>query len=102
VGQRYQNPFKGKPHIAFKRETTRYDGTAPNSIGFSINETWGALKRCWRGYKIAMYKEYDTDRATLYAKRIRKLQLELGIPILEFPALGLYGIDPADVDLMCD
>lgn len=102
MGLQYHNPFKGLPHEAYKRPTTRYDGDAPYSIGFSKNETWGALKRCWLAYRAAAFREHDINRATKYARRIRKLQFELGITILEFPNVGLYGTNPEDVDLMCE
>jgi hypothetical protein len=101
MGLKYHNPFKGIPHEAYKRPTTRDNGPSPNGI-LSVNPTWGALKRCWVGYRIAMFRENDTDRASLYAKRIRKLQYELDIAISEFPQLGIYGHDPYDVDLFCD
>jgi hypothetical protein len=101
VGIIYGDPFRGKPHRGFKRPTTRDDGPSPNGI-LSINPIWGALKKCWLGYRIAFSREKDMERATLYAKRIRKLQYDLGIPITEFPHLGLVGRSPYDVDLFCD
>jgi len=98
-------PF-GKAQRGLTRKTTRYDGDAPHSIGYSINQTWGALMLCWRAYKIAAKDWHginlDTDKAMKYAKRIRKLQCELGISISEFPNLGLYGTDPDDGDFMAD
>lgn len=101
MGLKYHNPFQGRPHEAYRRPTTRYDGDTPNHPAFTINETWGALKRCWRGYRIA--KKYgDGERMKLYAKRIRKLQFELGISIADFPDIGLFGTDPEDVRLSCD
>ena len=101
VGLRYRNPFKGRPHEGYKRPTTRYDGDTPYHPAFTINESWGALKRCWRGYRIAK-KDGDGKLMILYAKRIRKLQFELGIAISEFPDLGLFGTDAESVDLTCD
>ena len=66
----------------------------------------GGLKKCWRAYKIATKDwhgmKLDEAEALKYALRIRKLQWELEIRISEFPDLGLYGTDPADVDLMTD
>lgn len=101
MGLKYHNPFQGRPHEAYKRPTKRYDGDAPHSEGFSINETWGALKRCWRGYRIAK-KDRDNELMVLYASRIRKLQFELDISISEFSDIGIVGNTPDDVDVMCD
>ena len=100
MGIIYRNPFAAEPHLAQKRKTTRDDGFAPNSIGFSINQTWGALKRCWRAFRIAK-KDGDWENMQKYAKRIRKLQYELDVTISEFPDIGIIGSDPHDVDLMC-
>ena len=88
-----------------RRPTTRYDGDTPNHPAFTINETWGALKRCWLAYNIAARDDRnrnDDEKALKYAKRIRKLQFELGISIAEFPQLGLFGTEPESVDLSCD
>jgi hypothetical protein len=101
VGLRHRNAFKGRPNVGYRRPTTRFDGDAPYHPAFTINETWGALKRCWRAYKIAK-KDGDTELMLLYAKRIRKLQFELGIGIAEFIDLGLFGTEPEDVELICN
>jgi hypothetical protein len=61
-----------------------------SNSGHSVGQTWGALKRCWRGYHIAR-KDDDYDRIELYARRIRKLQYELGIAVSEFPDIDLFG-----------
>jgi hypothetical protein len=106
VGLRYRNPFMGRPHEAYKRPTIRYDGDTPNQPGFTINETWGALKRCWTAYRIAARdrhgKNIDNAKALKYAKRIRKLQFELGVEITEFPELDLFGTEPESVELTCE
>ena len=51
-------------------------------------QTWAALKKCWRAYKIAKVKG-EKENMVKYAKRIRSLQLELGVPQAPFPELGL-------------
>jgi hypothetical protein len=66
--------------------------------GYSVGQTWGALKRCWRGYHIAS-KDDDYELMLLYAKRIQKLQFELDIEVADFPDLGLSW---EDLDLDCD
>jgi len=51
-------------------------------------QTWGALKKAWKGYKIAKAQN-DREKMLEYAKRIRKLQKELGLEVSKFPHLGL-------------
>ena len=51
-------------------------------------QTWAALKKCWRAYKIAKVKS-ERENMMKYAKRIRSLQLELGLPQASFPELEL-------------
>lgn len=51
-------------------------------------QTWAALKKSWRAYKIAKVK-VEKENMVEYAKRIRSLQLELGLPQASFPELGL-------------
>ena len=51
-------------------------------------QTWGALRKAWKGYKIAKAQN-DVEKMRLYAERIRKLQKELGLEQSKFPHLGL-------------
>lgn len=55
---------------------------------FTEGQTWGALKKAWRGYRIAKVQG-DRARMEEYAKKIRTLQGELGIKQATFPELGL-------------
>ncbi|HET7149014.1 MAG TPA: hypothetical protein VFI73_11000, partial [Candidatus Nitrosopolaris sp.] len=41
--------------------------------GFYDTETWGALRKCWTGFKIAKV-DGDTKKMEYYAKGIRKFQ----------------------------
>ena len=54
---------------------------------FSKGQTWGALKKAWKAYKIANIQKDDSKME--YATRIRTLQGELSIKQSEFPNLGL-------------
>lgn len=45
---------------------------------FTTGQTWGALKKAWKGYKIAK-AQGDNTKMTEYARKIRTLQGELGI-----------------------
>ena len=55
---------------------------------YTKGQTWAALKKAWRAYKIAKAKN---DKAAMlkYAERIRTLQKELGLPPARFPNVGL-------------
>tara|TARA_B100000949_G_C13978728_1_gene324213 strand:- start:160 stop:339 length:180 start_codon:yes stop_codon:yes gene_type:complete len=55
---------------------------------YSKGQTWGALKKAWKAYKIAKVKN-DKPRLTEYATRIRTLQNELGVAQAKFPELGM-------------
>ncbi len=57
-------------------------------MAFTTGQTWGALKKAWRAYKIAKAQQKKEDMMT-YAQRIRTLQKELGLPPSKFPDLGL-------------
>jgi hypothetical protein len=57
-------------------------------MSFSKGQTWGALKKAWRGYKVAKVQKNKADMMK-YAERIRTLQKELGLTQAKFPELGL-------------
>ena len=54
----------------------------------TTGQTWAALKKSWRAYKIAKVKDEKTNMVE-YAKRIRSLQKELGVAQATFPDLDL-------------
>lgn len=55
---------------------------------YTKGQTWGALKRAWKGYTIAKAKNNKVDMF-LYAERIRTLQKELGLPQSKFPNIAI-------------
>jgi hypothetical protein len=55
---------------------------------FTKGQTWGALKKAWRGYRIAKVQN-DKARMVEYAKKIKTLQSELGVKQATFPELNL-------------
>ena len=55
---------------------------------YTKGQTWGALKKAWKGYKIAKVQN-DKEKMKEYAGRIRTLQGELGVAQAKFPDLGL-------------
>jgi len=58
------------------------------SSSHSTGQTWAALKKSWRAYKIAKVKG-ESEKMVEYAKRIRTLQKELGLSPAKFPGLEL-------------
>jgi len=59
-----------------------------SSEKFTKGQTWGALKKAWKAYKIAKVQN-DRKKMEEYAKRIQTLQKELGLTVAKFPDLGL-------------
>lgn len=55
---------------------------------YTKGQSWGALKKAWRGYKVAKVQNNMEDMKK-YAERIRTLQSELGLVQAKFPELGL-------------
>jgi hypothetical protein len=78
-----------RDYLALKNMYTRKDRNLIYS-GFYDTETWSGLCKCWKGYKIAK-AEFDTVRMEYYAEGIRKFARQLGIPVMDFPQLGLEG-----------
>jgi len=58
------------------------------SSQYTKGQSWGALKKAWRGYKVAKVQKNAEDMKK-YAERIRTLQSELGLVQAKFPELGL-------------
>ena len=63
-------------------------GDRMSGTRFSDGQTWGALRKCWKAYKIAKAQN-DREKMIEYAKRIQTLQKELGIEVSKFPHLNL-------------
>jgi hypothetical protein len=62
--------------------------TSNGENNFSTGQSWGALRKAWKGYRIAKVHN-DNERMTEYANKIRKIQGELGISVASFPNLGI-------------
>lgn len=58
------------------------------AMSHTKGQTWAALKKSWKAYKIAKVKN-ETENMREYATRIRSLQNELGVPQAKFPELNL-------------
>lgn len=74
---------------SLKKQYTRRDKICLDS-GYYDTETWGALKKCWRGYKIAK-SESDYKNMEYYAKGIATRQVK-----------GLEGHEHSSDFLCCD
>jgi hypothetical protein len=59
-----------------------------NGQNFTVGQSWGALRKAWKGYRIAKVQSDDT-KMTEYANKIRKIQGELNIAVSSFPNLGI-------------
>jgi hypothetical protein len=55
---------------------------------FSKGQSWGALRKAWKGYRIAKVQN-DNSKMTEYATKIRKIQGELGVQVSIFPNLAI-------------
>ena len=56
---------------------------------FTTGQSWGALRKAWKGYRIAKVQG-DNARMREYATKIRKIQGELGISVASFPHLSIH------------
>jgi hypothetical protein len=59
-----------------------------NNQNYTVGQSWGALRKAWKGYRIAKLQSDDT-KMTEYANKIRKIQGELNIAVSSFPNLGI-------------
>jgi len=65
--------------------TSLHNSTRSN---FTIGQSWGALRKAWKGYRIAKVQG-DNGKMREYATKIRKIQGELGISVASFPNVGI-------------
>lgn len=70
----------------YKRGLKYGDRLLPS--GYFEGQTWGALNKCWLGFVIAKEK-LEWDKIEIYAKRIKKLERELGIEVTDFSEWGI-------------
>jgi hypothetical protein len=80
-------------HVIISRDMTAIMSLHPEAAqqtenSFSTGQSWGALRKAWKGYRIAKVQG-DNGKMTEYATKIRKIQGELGISLASFPNLGL-------------
>jgi hypothetical protein len=64
------------------------DQNGDNKSRYAKGQTWGALKKAWKGYRIAKVQN-DEPNMKKYSQRIMTLQDELGLPQTQFKGLSL-------------
>jgi hypothetical protein len=101
LGQyRFQNQQFPQPslRVYHRLQTAEKDRKLPS--GYTIGQTWGALKKAWLAYCIALNKNED-EKTLLYASIVQKLQRELDIPVREFAEVDMFGsvIDKEESEL---
>ena len=62
---------------------------------YYTNQTYGALNKSWLGFTIAKVKNED-DKIEMYARRIQKLEKQLGRAVTDFSNWGLNNIEKLD------
>ena len=55
---------------------------------FTTGQSWGALRKAWKGYRIAKVQA-DDAKMREYAAKIRKIQTELKVSVASFPHLDI-------------
>ena len=58
---------------------TRYCISWIHMSTYTTGQTWGALRKAWKAYKIAKV-QHDSAKMKEYSERIRTLQTQLGVP----------------------
>ena len=80
-------------HVSISTDMTaimslHQEASTQQENGFTTGQSWGALRKAWKGYRIAKVQD-DNTKMTEYATKIRKIQEELGISRASFPHLGI-------------
>jgi hypothetical protein len=79
-----RNPNALSSNLKGERGMTAEDRkSAELPCGYTVAESWAALRKCWLAFYITK-SQGDTSQMGEYAKRIRKLQAEMGIKPTHF------------------
>jgi hypothetical protein len=70
--------------MSLQNETATTTGS-----NFTTGQSWGALRKAWKGYRIAKVHG-DNAKMREYAAKIRKIQGELGVSVASFPHLDIH------------
>jgi hypothetical protein len=77
--------------LSLNKQLARRDGILLDS-GFYDTETWGGLRKCWKGFKIAK-SDGDTKNMEYYANGIRRALLVPMNQLHENHTLGMWAIN---------
>jgi hypothetical protein len=80
----WNNPNALSSHL--QNETLLDTDDRKNSrlpCGYTLAQSWDALRKCWKGFYISKSKN-NSGGMSEYARRIRKLQEEMGIQVTKF------------------
>jgi hypothetical protein len=83
-----QSLITGSTTIDFPSKIALPHLPTPTMAQYQTGQIWGALRKAWKGYRIAKV-QHDNTRMREYATRIKTLQGQLGVPLATFPDLGL-------------
>ena len=80
-------------HVSISTDMTaimslHQEASTQQENGFTTGQSWGALRKAWKGYRIAKVQD-DNAKMIEYATKIRKIQEELGVSRASFPQLGI-------------
>ena len=79
--------------LKYEKKGQKYYDILPSL--YYTNQTYGALNKCWLGFVIAKEKE-EWDKLDMYARRIQKLERQLGREVTDFSNWGLNNIEKLD------
>ena len=82
----WSNKLDGKTRLRMRNEVRNIMSILPSL--YYTNQTYGALNKCWLGFTIAKVKN-EADKIEMYARRIQKLEKQLGRAVTNFSNWGI-------------
>lgn len=67
---------------------TNTSSEVKSETSFTIGQSWGGLRKAWKGYRIAKVND-DKEKMREYATKIRNIQEQLGVTKASFPHIGI-------------
>jgi hypothetical protein len=88
MGYKYQLADLQRDMTALMSLNQETSATQNADSTFTAGQSWGALRKAWKGYRIAKVQS-DDAKMREYAAKIRKIQTELKVSVASFPHLDL-------------